>query len=60
MRLTKLFSELRKRHLYRIAVLYMAVGWLLLQVADVVSESFGWPDWAMQGLIVVLQILYGT
>lgn len=49
----KLLAELKERHLYKVTVIYAAVAWLLLQVADVVVESFDWPQWFMQGLILV-------
>lgn len=48
------FEELKERHLYRVAVIYAATGWLLLQIADIVGESFEWPQWLMQGLIFVV------
>lgn len=51
-KLDKFFNELQQRNIYRVAALYAAAAWLLLQVADVVLESFPGPDWLMQGLIV--------
>ncbi|MEM9316540.1 MAG: hypothetical protein AAGA95_18140, partial [Pseudomonadota bacterium] len=54
MQVSELFAELRDRHLYRVAAIYAAGGWLLLQVADVVAESFAWPAWAMRGLILLV------
>ena len=54
MQLSTLFSQLKERHLYRVAVIYAAAAWLTLQIADIVGESFEWPSWIMQGLIVLL------
>lgn len=54
MRLYQVLGELKQRHLYRVAVIYAASGWLLLQVADVIGESFDWPQWLMQGIIFVV------
>jgi hypothetical protein len=34
-----LLSEVRRRHVIRVAVAYLAVAWLLAQVADVVLVS---------------------
>ena len=51
-KLDKFFNELKQRKIYRVAALYAAAAWLLLQVADVVLESFPVPGWLMQGLIV--------
>jgi adenylate cyclase len=49
----KLMGEMKDRHLYRVAVIYAAAAWLLLQVGDIVAESFSWPAWLMQGLILI-------
>jgi adenylate cyclase len=54
MQVAKLLDQLKERHLYRVAVIYAAAAWLVLQIADIVGESFDWPDWLMQGLILVL------
>ncbi len=54
MQVSKLLAELKERHLYRVAVIYGAAAWLLLQIADIVAESFDWPTWLMQGLILAL------
>lgn len=54
MHISKLLGELKKRHLYRVAVIYSAAAWLVLQIADIVTESFEWPSWLMQALILAL------
>jgi adenylate cyclase len=46
------FAELKRRHVYRIAVYYAAAAWLLVQIADVIVENFNIPDRYMQLLIV--------
>ena len=33
------FAELKRRHVPRVAALYAAVAWLLIQVTDVVSPQ---------------------
>ncbi|EED30472.1 TPR repeat-containing protein [gamma proteobacterium NOR5-3] len=35
-------------------IAYTVVAWLLLQVADVVMENIGAPDWVMQALLFLL------
>ena len=47
----KLFEELKRRKVFRVAAVYAVVGWLLIQVADVVLPTFGAPDWVSQTLI---------
>jgi adenylate cyclase len=49
----KFLAELKRRHVYRVAVLYGAVVWLLVQIADVVLENFNLPDRVMQLFIVL-------
>ncbi len=49
-----LFAELRRRNVFRVGVAYAAIGWLLIQVADVVFPLFGAPDWVLNILVVVL------
>ena len=52
-----LLTELRRRHVYRVAVAYAVVGWLLIEVATQVFPVFHMPDWAAQ--LVVLLIALG-
>lgn len=49
-----LFSELHRRNVVRVGIAYTVVSWLLLQVADVVMENIGAPDWVMQALLFLL------
>ncbi|TAM96034.1 MAG: hypothetical protein EPN40_09685 [Rhodanobacteraceae bacterium] len=49
--------ELKRRHVYRVAVAYAVVGWLLIEVATQVFPVFHMPDWTDQ--LVVLLIVIG-
>ena len=51
MEVARLFAELKNRSLYRVTVIYAAAAWLSLQIADIVVESFDWPEQLMQLLI---------
>jgi adenylate cyclase len=51
-----LFQELKRRNVFRVAIAYVAVAWLVLQVADIVFENIGTPDWVMQTLMFLLAI----
>jgi len=51
------FSELRRRNVYKVAVGYAVVGWLLIQVATQVFPFFEVPNWAVR--LVVLFIVIG-
>jgi TolB-like protein len=50
-------SELRRRNVFRVGFAYAIVGWLLLQVADLVLENINAPDWIMQ--VVMLLVALG-
>ena len=51
------FAELKRRNVYKVAVAYAVVGWLLVQVATQVFPLFEIPTWAIR--LVVLLIVIG-
>src|ERR1700692_1302906 len=51
------FAELKRRNVYKVAVAYAVVGWLLVQVATQVFPFFEIPNWAVR--LVVLLIIVG-
>ena len=52
--MTKLFDELKRRNVFRVAVAYLAAAWLVIQVADVVFDTISSPPWVMQALLFLL------
>ncbi len=50
----KFLAELKRRNVYRAAVGYAAVAWLLIQVATQTLPFFGAPTWMVRVIIVVL------
>src|SRR5438105_9282521 len=42
------FAELKRRNVYKVAVAYAVVGWLLVQVATQVFPFFEIPNWAVR------------
>ena len=50
-------SELKRRNVYKVAVAYAIVGWLLVQVATQVFPFFEIPNWAVR--LIVLAIVIG-
>ena len=50
------FAELKRRHVYKVAVAYAAVGWLVIQVATSTFPVLQIPTWAMR-LAIVLVLL---
>jgi TolB-like protein len=57
MNLEKFFTELKRRNVYKIAVAYAVVAWLLIQVATQVFPFFEVPNWGVR--LVVLLIIIG-
>jgi TolB-like protein len=48
------FAELKRRNVYKVAVAYGVVGWLIVQVGTSVLPTFHTPDWVAQTLIIVV------
>jgi TolB-like protein/cytochrome c-type biogenesis protein CcmH/NrfG len=51
------FSELRRRNVYKVAVAYAVVGWLLVQITTQVFPLFEIPNWGLR--LIVLAIIIG-
>ena len=50
------FGELKRRNVFRVAVAYLVVAWVLAQVATVGADAFDAPKWVMKMLIIFLAI----
>src|SRR6476660_2074076 len=50
------FAELKRRNVYKVAVAYGVVAWLLMQVASQIFPFFDIPNWVVR-LVVVLLII---
>jgi len=53
MDIRRFLAELRGRGVYRVAALYAAGSWALLQVADVMFPIIGLPDWTIVTVLIV-------
>ena len=51
-----LVSELRRRNVLRMLVLYVVAAWLIMQVAEVVIGLANLPDWIGPGILLLLAI----
>ena len=54
----RLLAELKRRHVYRVAIAYAVTAWLLLQLAAIVLPTFGAPHWVLKVLIGVFVICF--
>ena len=50
------FVELKRRHVYRVAIAYGVVAWLLVQVATQVFPFFEIPNWVVR-LVVLFTVV---
>src|SRR5581483_1440684 len=48
------FAELKRRNVYKVAVAYAVVAWLLVQIATQVFPFFEIPNWAVRLVVLVL------
>jgi len=53
-----LFEELKRRNVFRVAIAYVVVAWLALQVADVVLNNVEAPAWVFTVIVLVLGIVF--
>ncbi|HEY5775422.1 MAG TPA: hypothetical protein VIS57_04990, partial [Xanthomonadales bacterium] len=49
-------NELKRRNVFKVGVAYVIIAWLLAQVADLMLENFGAPDWVMKSFLGFLII----
>ena len=52
------FAELKRRNVYKVAVAYLVVAWLLIQAASIFFPAFDAPPWVMRVFIIV--IIFGS
>jgi TolB-like protein/Flp pilus assembly protein TadD len=50
------FAELKRRSVYKVAITYAVVGWLLIQVATQVFPFFEIPNWGVRLVVLIIAI----
>src|SRR5881394_1201722 len=55
-RIDNFFAELKRRNVYKVAIAYAVVGWLLMQVASQIFPFFEIPNWAVRLVVLLLVI----
>src|SRR2546423_13674288 len=50
------FAELKRRNVYKVAVAYAVVAWLLIQAASIILPTFEAPGWTIKILVAALGI----
>src|SRR5678810_562132 len=56
MNLDNFFAELKRRNVYKVAVAYAVVGWLVIQVSSTVLPTFHAPEWVVQTLVALVAL----
>jgi len=51
-----LISELKRRNVFKVAVAYAVLSWVILQIASIAFPALNLPDWTMTMLIVFTAI----
>ncbi len=54
--MSSLFQELKRRNVFRVAIAYLIVAWLILQVVDLVLDNISAPDWIMQVFMLAIAV----
>ena len=49
-------EQLKRRGVFRVALAYLAIAWLVLQVIDVLSGILVWANWVAQSSLIVLAV----
>ncbi|PYL57912.1 MAG: adenylyl cyclase, partial [Verrucomicrobia bacterium] len=50
------FGELKRRNVYKVAVAYAIVAWLLIQAASILFPTFEAPAWVMKVFIAAIAL----
>src|SRR6266436_1311006 len=50
------FAELKRRNVYKVAIAYAVVAWLLMQVASQIFPFFEIPNWGVRLVVLLLMI----
>jgi hypothetical protein len=56
MKASTFVTELKRRKVYRVAVAYAIVSWLLIQAASIFLPTFDAPAWMMKAVVVFLAL----
>src|SRR6266702_7434246 len=56
MNFANFFAELKRRNVYKVAVAYAVVGWLIAQIATQIFPFLEIPNWIVRLIIVLIAI----
>src|SRR3954467_7840709 len=50
------FAELKRRNVYKVAVAYAVVAWLLIQAASILFPTYEAPAWGMKVFVAIVAL----
>ncbi|MCH7506164.1 MAG: tetratricopeptide repeat protein [Proteobacteria bacterium] len=50
------FAELKRRNVFKVAIAYIVMAWLMMQVADVIVNNIAAPGWVFHVILLLLGI----
>ena len=56
MKVASFFAELKRRNVYKVAIAYAVIAWLLMQIATQVFPFLEIPNWAIRLVIMLLAL----
>ncbi len=56
MKFREILAELQRRNVFKALLAYLAVAWVVIQIASILLPAFNAPEYAMKVLLVVLGI----
>ncbi len=51
-----LYHELKRRNVFRVAIAYLALAWLLTEVSGTLFPAFGVPEWGVRFVVIVFAL----
>jgi adenylate cyclase len=51
-----LYHELKRRNVLRVAIAYLALAWVVTEVAGTLFPAFGIPDWGFRFVVIVFAL----
>ncbi len=56
MKIANFVAELKRRNVYKVAITYAVVGWLLIQIATQVFPFFEIPNWGVRLMVLIIAL----
>jgi uncharacterized membrane protein YesL len=51
-----LFFELKRRNVFKVALVYVVVSWLLIEIAWIVLPAFDAPEWMLPAFVLLVAL----